>query len=65
MRLSGWRRCVADLLPDPETKGLALEDVDRLFAKDEETRRRMSVDAAEIAGSDTEWKNHANKLEAV
>lgn len=39
--------------------------MDRLFAKDEETRRRMSVDAAEIAGSDTEWKNHANKLEAV
>ena len=27
----------------PETKGLALEDVDRLFAKNEEVARRVSV----------------------
>ena len=27
----------------PETKGLALEDVDHLFAKNEETRRELSV----------------------
>lgn len=27
----------------PETKGLALEDVDRLFAKTDEAHRQMSV----------------------
>jgi len=30
----------------PETKGLELEDVDRLFAKDDETRERLDRDVS-------------------
>jgi len=43
------RHCFAPLtklqyLFYPETKGLALEDVDRLFAKNQDARRHMSID---------------------
>lgn len=36
----------------PETKGLALEDVDRLFAKNDEAHRQMSAIVHEVKGGE-------------
>lgn len=42
----------------PETKGLALEDVDLLFAKSEEAHRQMSAVVHEPQKGDVEMIQH-------
>lgn len=44
--------CVFFLQQFPETKGLALEDVDRLFAKNDEAHRQMSAIVHEVKGGE-------------
>lgn len=50
----------------PETKGLALEEIDRLFAKDETARLQMSALADETKGGEIveqlESVGHAKSL---
>lgn len=50
----------------PETKGLALEDVDRLFAKTEEAVRRMSavINDEKLAQPASEHENRSFTVSA-
>lgn len=49
----------------PETKGLALEDVDRLFAKNDEAHRQMSAIVHEVKGGEEAAHHEGEEEEDV
>ncbi len=47
----------------PETKGLELEDVDRLFAKDEEARERLGGMGSSRRDGEVDGEGSSEKIE--
>lgn len=57
--------CSLFLQQFPETKGLALEDVDRLFAKNDEAHRQMSAIVHEVKGGEEAAHHEGEEEEDV